>query len=313
MNLKFNDLLALINEAPISSYLRKPTTTDYRKKVSQQAKQAQADYQSQGGDQQAQPPAQPGFLGNIAKATGKAALSGLKKGATNLISNPGNALQSVISAPGKITSGLKSAILGGDTSAITGAMQKGAKAIGNAGQAIGSQYGALKDQQMAKALGIRTENPVNGQPINVDLGKSLAAGLGVKFISKLNNKVNFQGNTVYDIPVTGNPKIDNIKIIVGKPNQDAVAIIYNKSGVQIPNPEQLGLATQGYLRTDPVKPNSWLLTDKQPAKPEEFGFNDVEVNPEVGSVFTQAVKGRSMRYQIIGVDDQAERFFALPV
>jgi hypothetical protein len=312
MNLKFNDLLALINEAPISSYLRKPTTTDYRKKVSQQAKQAQADYQAQGGGQQ-QPPAQPGFIKNVAKATGRAALSGLKKGATNLISNPGNALQSVISAPGKITSGLKSAILGGDTSAITGAIQKGAKAIGNAGQAIGSQYGALKDQQMAKALGIRTENPANGQPVSVDLGKSLAAGLGVKLISKLNNKVNFQGNTVYDIPVTGNAKMDAIKIVVGKPNQDAVTIIYNKSGMQIPNPEQLGLATQGYLRTDPVKPNSWLLTDKQPAKPEEFGFYDVDVNPKVGSMFTQTVKGRSVRYQIIGVDDQAERFFALPV
>lgn len=85
IDFKFDDLYKIIvNEAPIASYLRRPTSQEYRDKVAKTAedikKQAEAEAQQQ--------PAQPSFTSRLGKAV-KAAAPGIGSGVKEIAKGVG--------------------------------------------------------------------------------------------------------------------------------------------------------------------------------------------------------------------------------
>lgn len=109
MNLNFNDLIDLIvNEAPMSSYLSRPTSQEKRNQISRRHKEIQAQAQADDSTAQQQP-SQPSFTSRLGKAV-KAAAPGVGRGAWELTKGVGgvvgtaakNVAKTALNAPGAV-------------------------------------------------------------------------------------------------------------------------------------------------------------------------------------------------------------------
>jgi len=105
MKINLEDLYnCIVNEAPVSQYLTRPTSQAYRNRQAQMNRQAQQQYQ-QSQQQQSQQPKQPSFtsrLGSATKAAAPGVLSGTKELAKGVGGVAGEVVKNISGIPGAV-------------------------------------------------------------------------------------------------------------------------------------------------------------------------------------------------------------------
>ena len=275
--------------------------------------------------------------GGAIAGTGKLA-GGTVAGASNAASKAVGGLGYAFGTGGKSIPG---------TAALQSGIQKTGSMVGSAatkasniaGQAVaGTAAGVEKlgtklaqnttqarDDRVSQMLGISSKTaPKSGDTVGITLGKFAGKGLGVVAPKALLQKPQaYQGGLLFNVPVqnvkAGDKQISNIKIVYNPGSKDAARVFYyDKSGVQVQSPDQLGLPGTAMLKPNPdQQSSSWILTDRQPAEPQELNASTRGLKGQIikkNQPFKmQLIGGKVQQFKALTEPDANGDFVAIPV
>jgi len=224
------------------------------------------------------------------------------------------------SVPG--TGAVQSAI-GASTGAIGSGMQTAGKAFADFSAKQVDSARQAKKEKIEQQLGISTKSaPKSGDTVSINLGRFAGKGLGI-LVNKaaLQKPVAYEGGQLYTIPLkgvsAGNTGINSLKVLYNTDGKGAAQLFYfDQNNMPVQNSEELGLNKIAALKPNPdQKVTKWILSDKQPAEPEELNVRAARGKAvKSGSVIPiSGYGGKVQQYKILTDPDSYGNFIAIKI